>query len=327
MDDIDFDGEDGNGKLSMIDEEDLTVIPSKRSKEEKEKPPKGEVSKHEKPLSEAKVSKARQRWNLLSYHVRCNYRKRARGITIDVETMFLVFEAFFIPKHSNVGRWYHLKSPVGNVEFDVHIYSTVTITPNILIGFNNSGNIRIWPSEECLAYYLLKHEKLVRSKTILELGSGMAGLSGLTSAALGAAEVVLTDGNEKSVENIRRIVEINKLSNYVTCFVLPWNVTIPNKQFDAILCADCLFFTEEHRILLNCIYKHLKSDGIAYVVAPDRGGTVREFLDLVYEERKRWQSVNVSFHIENEAEIYSKLKMRHCNIHLEIPMFLILKKK
>ncbi|EJD74207.1 hypothetical protein LOAG_18445 [Loa loa] len=47
MDDIDFDGEDGNGKLSMIDEEDLTVIPSKRSKEEKEKPPKGEVSKHE----------------------------------------------------------------------------------------------------------------------------------------------------------------------------------------------------------------------------------------------------------------------------------------
>lgn len=220
-----------------------------------------------------------------------------------------------------------MKSPVGDVEFDVHIYSSVTVTPNILVGFNNSGNIRVWPSEECLAYYLLKHEKLVRSKTVLELGSGMVGLSGLTSVALGASEVVLTDGNEKSVENIQQIVEINKLSNHVTCCVLPWNITIPNKTFDVILCSDCLFFTEDHHILLNCIYVHLKLGGIAYIMAPDRGGTARAFLDLVYEERKRWQNVNINFHIENEAEIYSKLKMRNCNIYSEIPMLLILKKK
>lgn len=277
-------------------------------------------------MSGAEVSKARQRWNLLSSRLRCNYKKQSNDITTDLEATFVVFEAFIIPKYSNIGRWYHLKSPIEDIEFDVHIYSAVTITPSSLVGFNNSGNIRVWPSEECLAYYLLKHERLVRSKTVLELGSGMVGLSGLTSAALGAAEVVLTDGNEKSVENIQRIVEINKLNNRVTCSLLSWNSTIPNKQFDAILCADCLFFMEEHRTLLNCIHRHLKPGGTAYIVAPDRGGTVQPFLDLVYEERKRWQSMSVNFHMENEADIYSKLKMRNCNMHSEIPMLLILKK-
>uniref|UniRef100_A0A0R3RUN7 Calmodulin-lysine N-methyltransferase n=1 Tax=Elaeophora elaphi TaxID=1147741 RepID=A0A0R3RUN7_9BILA len=326
MDDVDLDREDGNGKRSVVDGEDLTVVPNKRSKKEKEKSPKAEVSKQEKPLPGAEVSKARQRWNLLSYYLRCNHKRQASDITTDAEATFVVFEAFFIPKLSDTGRWYHLKSPIGDIEFDVHIYSPVIVTPNILIGFNNSGNIRIWPSEECLAYYLLKHEKLVQSKTILELGSGMVGLSGLTSVALGAAEVVLTDGNEKSVENIQRIVETNKLSNLITCSVLPWDVTIPNKKFDAILCADCLFFTEEHPTLLNCIYRHLRPGGIAYVMAPDRGGTVLAFLNLVYEERMRWQSVSVNFHIENEAEICSKLKMRNSNMRSEIPMLLILKK-
>ncbi|KAL3994069.1 putative methyltransferase family protein [Acanthocheilonema viteae] len=284
MDDVDHSNEDGDGKRSVVIEEDLAAVPNKRLKEEKEKSPYAEKS-----LCGAEISKARQRWNLLSYHLRC-IRKQASDATADMEAMFVVFEVFVIPKLSNEGRWYHLKSPVRNIEFDVHIYSAVTATPNVLVGFNNSGNIRVWPSEECLAYYLLKHEKLVRSKTVLELGSGMVGLSGLTSVALGSAEVVLTDGNEKSVQNIRRIVEINKLSNHVTCSVLPWNITIPNKKFDVVLCADCLFFTEEHRTLLNCIYRHLKPNGIAYIMAPDRGGTVRTFLDLVYEERKRWQS-------------------------------------
>ncbi|VDO21244.1 unnamed protein product, partial [Brugia timori] len=288
MDDVDRDKDDVNGKRSIINEEELIVVPSKRSKEEVENPPKMEVSKHEKSLSGTEVSKARQRWNLLSYHIRCNYKKQASDI--DVESTFMVFEAFSIPKHSSSGRWYHLKSPVGDVELDVHIYSVVTVTPNTLAGFNN-----------------------IRNKTVLELGCGMIGLSGLTSAVLGATEVVLTDGNEKSVENIQQIIETNKLNSHVTCFVLHWNAAISKKQFDAILCADCLFFTEEHSTLLNCISRHLKPGGIAYVMAPDRGGTVRAFLDLIYEEQKRWQSVNINFHIENEEETYSKLKMRNCN--------------
>uniref|UniRef100_A0A2K6VHF3 Calmodulin-lysine N-methyltransferase n=1 Tax=Onchocerca volvulus TaxID=6282 RepID=A0A2K6VHF3_ONCVO len=290
MDDMDLGKEDRNDKQSIVSGEDLSVVSNKRPKEEEEKSPSAEISKHEKLLSGAEVSKARQRWNLLSHHLRSNDKKPANNVTTDVEARFVVFEAFFIPKHSNTGRWFHLKSPVRDIEFDIHIYSAVTITPSVLTGFNNSGNIRIWPSEECLAYYLLKHERLVRGKTILELGSGMVGLSGLTSAALGATEVVLTDGNEKSVENIRRIIEMNKLSNHVTCSVLFWNIALPNRQFDAILCADCLFFTEEHCTLLNCIYQHLKPGGIAYIVAPDRSGTVRGFLDLVCKERKRWRN-------------------------------------
>jgi hypothetical protein len=36
---------------------------------------------------------------------------------------------------------------------------------------DNTGNVRTWPSEEVLAYYLSKKDD-VKSKSIIELGAG-----------------------------------------------------------------------------------------------------------------------------------------------------------
>ena len=43
--------------------------------------------------------------------------------------------------------------------------------------------------------------------------------------------------------------------------------------YDAVICADCLFFDEGRPQLLECLKKALKPRGIAIVVAPSRSGT------------------------------------------------------
>ncbi|VDN05607.1 unnamed protein product [Thelazia callipaeda] len=309
MDDKNMKQEVESCDSSVFNEEENSVVGcSKHTQKDDEESSQAASLECEKKLNEAVVIKARQRWKLLSSHLRCSHNQKDTASN-DVEAMFVIFDAFLISKSSTLGHWYHLKSPVGSVELIVHIYSVNNITSDILVGFNNTGNIRIWPSEEYLAYYLLKNMHIVRKKSILELGSGMVGLSGLISALLGAIEVTLTDGNEKCVANMQKIIEANKLNDRIACLILTWECHVPNKQFDIVLCADCLFFTEQHQVLLNSIYGHLKPGGTAYIMAPDRDGTFQIFLNRIYQERYRWRNITIHLCIDTGNEICLRFRM------------------
>ncbi len=86
-----------------------------------------------------------------------------------------------------------------------------------LIGFNNTGNVCIWPSEEVMAYYVAKNPDVVSGRRVCELGAGATGLAGLVCAATsnGArasgppALVLLSDGNARSVDGLRACVQRN----------------------------------------------------------------------------------------------------------------------
>ena len=166
-----------------------------------------------------------------------------------------------------------------------------------MTGFNNTGNICVWPSEEVLTAYCLENKHLFIDKSVLELGAGMTGLAGLVvGQACGAKHVLITDGNDNSVENLEIIVEENKNLNLiqnVSSKVSPDKFEFPaqklilnfqcikwangandlSEQYDVIISADCLFFDEGRPQLLECLKKALKPGGTAIIVAPSRSGT------------------------------------------------------
>lgn len=154
-----------------------------------------------------------------------------------------------------------------------------TFSAEDLMGFNNTGNICIWPSEETLSYYVCSNLHIFQSKRVIELGGGMSCLAGLFAAKYGSPSfVAVTDGNKISVENAHITLQCNEFNCSVTSYVLKWAAVDSNKKFDVILCADCLFFDEARADLIQCIASLLASNGMALVMAPERGNTLENFI-------------------------------------------------
>ncbi|KAI8042570.1 hypothetical protein M5D96_003883 [Drosophila gunungcola] len=144
-------------------------------------------------------------------------------------------------------NWYKYRMQLENdSEYSVNIHHMERqLTASDLMGFNNTGNICVWPSEEALTALVLSEVASYRGKWILELGGGFTSLAGLMLAKYATPYAVhLTDGNEISVENVRKTVCLNELSCYTKCSVLKWQEKCARSQaeqakFDFILCADC----------------------------------------------------------------------------------------
>lgn len=156
-----------------------------------------------------------------------------------------------------------------------------------MMGFNNTGNVCVWPSEEVMAYYCLEHRSMFQGAAVCELGSGMTGLAGLMLACTNTPScVVLTDGNETSVQNVRENVLANQWQfgdTEVSASVLLWDTASVKSSafcgvFDYVICADCLFFEDLHSELAQVIGTLLKpARGKALLFAPRRGNTLDNF--------------------------------------------------
>ena len=159
-----------------------------------------------------------------------------------------------------------------------------TFSSDELQGFNNTGNVCIWPSEEVMAYFCLENIEEFRGCSVCELGAGMTGLAGmLVAKTCLPKEVFVTDGNERSVSNLQSIIHRNMLSD-VTAEVVVWKDIIVSSEyrhlkerFDVILCADCLFFTEVHKELIALLLYLTKLNSKVYVFSPERNGTMKQF--------------------------------------------------
>jgi len=103
----------------------------------------------------------------------------------------------------------------------------------------------VWPAARALGCWLQQHPDTVAGHRVLELGAG-CGAPGLLAAIAGAAEVVLTDGDESLLELLQRNTELN--SERISCAVsqrrFDWrtdDVDALRASIDVLLAADVLF--------------------------------------------------------------------------------------
>ncbi|KAF8768411.1 Calmodulin-lysine N-methyltransferase like protein [Argiope bruennichi] len=208
------------------------------------------------------------------------------------------------------------------------------ITCDELKGFDNTGNVCIWPSEEVLTYYCMKNKELFGGNSVCELGGGMACLSGLAIAATaGAKEVFVTDGNMRCVENVKCIIEQNRQyfgATHVVSRLLRWDVVEDladlKSRFDVVICADCLYYDDGRHALAETIWKILKVDGVAVILSPTRGKTFQYFVDIVEKDFMVERLMAYDTHV---WELNCRLKEAKSSVYdedLHYPQMLILRK-
>ncbi|XP_017120927.1 calmodulin-lysine N-methyltransferase [Drosophila elegans] len=217
-------------------------------------------------------------------------------------------------------NWYKYRMQLENdSEYSVNIHHMERqLTASDLMGFNNTGNICVWPSEEALTALVLSEVASYRGKWILELGGGFTSLAGLMLAKYATPYAVhLTDGNEISVENVRKTVCLNELSCYTKCSVLKWQEKCARSQaeqakFDYILCADCLFFDEARSALVDTIWYYLAPEGSALIMAPRRGRTLSVFQD---------ECVARGFRVELATRYNETIWQRHLQLKVDSALY------
>lgn len=209
--------------------------------------------------------------------------KPTRVETVELNNM----NPYLVDKVKNYS-WHKYSCTLDDSEYFVHVsHRNRTFSAEDLMGFNNTGNICIWPSEETLTYYIVSNLGLFNAKTVVELGGGMSCLAGLFCAKYGSPKsVLLTDGNKVSIENVQISLHGNSFPCPVESCVLKWNNCELNTKFDIILCADCLFFDDARADLVEILWRLLSTNGLALVMAPKRGHTLDAFIS---------QSENVGF--------------------------------
>lgn len=243
------------------------------------------------------------------------------------------------------GKWFRYKACInkstsegtGAITTDVIVkYISDKTSLETLAGFNNTGNVCIWPSEEVMAYYCLKNLEMFKGANICELGGGMTSLSGLFLASTRMpSKVLLTDGNQKSIDNLQEIVTANScLADVdVSAQVILWDQSFLGKpstldsMFDYVLCADCLFFMETHAQLVHVIFKLLRFQGEALIFAPERSGTLQRFCDTakVYFDLEIVTKYDDVVWFKHEEAL--RTSDGHYKMDIHYPIMILLKKR
>lgn len=201
---------------------------------------------------------------------------------LDLKTNRITYNSI----HPNITKKYNLPPFDKPFEFEKELQS---MNKDDLYKFysesiDNTGNLRIWPSEEVMVIFCLINRDMFKDKVVLELGAGFSGLSGIILARQECKGVVLTDGNSIAVDGLKKNIELNGVGHKCSAEVLVWDRNNKDdRKYDIILMCDCLFFKNYHWDLAYTIKNMLKQNGICLSICPPRGKTKDMFLEIALE--------------------------------------------
>ena len=138
----------------------------------------------------------------------------------------------------------------------------------------------LWPSAIALSEFLVDNSKLVKDKSVLEIGCGL-GLVGIVAAKLGGL-VTLTDYLPAALE----FAEYNWKLNFKTkadVQLLDWRKPQNILPVDVLLASDIAYESRSFKPLLKALKVLVKKDGLILIGEPNRKFAKEFFTDLKNE--------------------------------------------
>lgn len=166
-------------------------------------------------------SNAKNRWKLLARAILSNNKRemimKEKFAVTNSPQDFSGFDLVQVEQlNEDDTETYVIKIDIGCNKFECSVHIEKLWTMKDLIGFNNTGNIKFWASEAALTYFVMDNLQMFNESWVLELGGGMFCLSGIMIAKYSKAYAVhLSDGNQSSLRNIRKSLNLND----TRCFV------------------------------------------------------------------------------------------------------------
>jgi predicted nicotinamide N-methyase len=196
----------------------------------------------------------------------------------------------------------------------------------LVLFFSNmsTSGRRVWPGSVLLALVMVSISSSVHfaGATVLELGAG-SGLASIVASRLGSKYVVVSDGDQGSVD----IATTNLTTNGIECTPhshelvgvktsrLLWGqhdefkrdeTLMPGSGFSIILAADVMYKPSLPHILFKTMKDLLAEDGVGLLVHLVRAGVTQEFVQQTAKE--------FGFEISALPKPMDQLPHDHCSL-------------